>query len=190
MRLEELAKLEGDGINVTWKSFLLRPQPEERSIEQFTEYTNNWQRPADMEPNAPFSWPWSGQNVPPSYSVPAAVAGKVAATFGQESWHLFHRRLLETYFVENRTISELDVFSDVAAEVGIDEAEFRSTYLDQSSMLAQGVLEEHNEAIRRGVNGVPAVVVEDTYLISGAVDVAHYQAALERYREIRAAEQA
>ena len=173
MRLEELAEREGANITIEWKTFLLRPEPEERSMEQFVEYTKSWERPAEMEPRAPFFWPWSGLNEPPAFSVPAAVAGKAAETF-----------------VENRTVSDVGVLTSVAEAVGIDGDAYRTVFNEQGPDLTQRVLDEHHEALQRGVNGVPAVVVDDRYLISGAVDVDHYVAALARYREILSEESA
>ena len=190
MRLEELAEREGANITIEWKTFLLRPEPEERSMEQFVEYTKSWERPAEMEPRAPFFWPWSGLNEPPAFSVPAAVAGKAAETFGDDVWHRFHRRLLEAYFVENRTVSDVGVLTSVAEDVGIDGDAYRTVFNEQGPDLTQRVLDVHHEALQRGVNGVPAVVVDDRYLISGAVDVDHYVAALARYREILSEESA
>ncbi|MDG2113919.1 MAG: hypothetical protein P8N02_15055, partial [Actinomycetota bacterium] len=79
MRLDELARREGDDISIEWKSFLLRPAPEERSREDFADYTTKWERPAGLEPKTDFRFPWSGDE-PPESSLPSAVAGKVAGS--------------------------------------------------------------------------------------------------------------
>lgn len=188
MRLEQLAELEGDGVEIEWRSFLLRPDPEERDLAKFTEYTKSWERPAGLEPDAKFNTPWSGEHAPPSYSMPAAVAGKVAATFGDEAAGAYHRGLLDAYFVENRTVSDRDVLIDIAADVGIDGDEFAGRYDDQWAPMVHRVVDDHNEAIHSGITGVPAVVVDGKYLIGGAVDVEHYQRALAHVRAERASE--
>lgn len=186
MRLDELAAEEGDGVTIEWRSFLLRPAAEERDLGEFTAYTASWERPAGMEPRARFTTPWSGANDPPSHSLPAAVAGKVVQRMFAESFDEFHHRLMDAYFVENRTISERSVLVEVAGEAGVDEAVFASFYDDQWQPLARAAYEEHNQAINAGINGVPAVVVDNTYLVSGAVDTDHYRQVLARVREEQA----
>ncbi len=185
MRLEQLAGMEGDGVEIEWRSFLLRPEPEERDMEKFTKYTRSWERPAEIEPEAKFNSPWSGEHEPPSHSMPAAIAGKVAASFGPEAAKAYHQGLLDAYFVENRTVSDRDVLLDVADEVGIDREEFASRFDEGRVPIAHQVIEDHNAAINAGVTGVPAVVVDGRYLVGGAVDVDQYQRVLEHVRSER-----
>lgn len=185
MRLDELAEQEGDGIAIEWKSFLLRPEPEQRTLAEFTEYTKSWERPAGLEPLAGFNTPWSGVSPPPSHSLPAAIAGKTAATFGRATWRRYHQRLLRAYFIENRDISNSDVLLEIAREADIDTNVFEETRIANGKDFESQVFAEYNEALSSGVNGVPAVVIDHRYLVSGAVEVEHYQKALAHYREIR-----
>lgn len=187
MRLDELARREGDDISIEWKSFLLRPAPEERSRQQFADYTNSWSRPAGLEPDTDFTFPWTGDD-PPESSVPSAIAGKVAESFGAEQGRRFHHRLLEAYFTHNRTISDTEVLFDIAEQVGIDRATFASTYHDQRQPLLREVYDEHNLAINSGVTGVPAVVVDNRFLVPGAVDVDYYEEVLAHARSASASE--
>jgi len=48
VRLDELQREAEDALTVEWRAFLLRPVPEQRSLEQFTRYTERWARPASM----------------------------------------------------------------------------------------------------------------------------------------------
>ena len=185
MRLEELEKEQGDLIVIEWKSFLLRPQPESRTRQEFTEYTKSWERPAGLEPRAEFTTPWSGESAPPSHSLPAAIASKTAATFGQETWQRYHRNLLKAYFIENRDISSSDELLKIADESEIDKAAFEGVQTTNGETFKKQVFDEYNEALHNGVNGVPAVVIDNRFLISGAVEVEQYQKALDHYREIR-----
>ena len=187
MRLDELARREGDDITIEWKSFLLRPAPEERSKDQFADYTESWARPAGMEPETSFSYPWAG-GAPPESSVNSAVAGKVAAQLATDGGHEFHRRLLRAYFTDNRTISDLDTLADVAEEAGLSRDEFTSTFHDQHAPLLRQVYDEHNLAVNSGITGVPAVVVDERFLVPGAVDADQYERVLEHVRTERAAD--
>ena len=185
MRLEELEKEQGELIVIEWKSFLLRPQPESRTLQEFTEYTKSWERPAGLEPRAEFTTPWSGASAPPSHSLPAAIASKTAATFGQETWQRYHRNLLKAYFIENRDISSSEELLKIADESEIDKAAFEGVQTTNGENFKKQVFDEYNEALQNGVNGVPAVVIDNRFLISGAVEVEQYQKALDHYREIR-----
>ena len=164
---------------------MLRPEPEQRTLAEFTEYTKSWERPAGLEPLAQFNTPWSGASPPPSHSLPSAIAGKTAATFGQETWRRYHQKLLRAYFIENRDNSSSDVLLEVAHEADINTDVFEETRITNGKNFESQVFAEYNEALSSGVNGVPAVVIDNRYLISGAVEVEHYQKALAHYREIR-----
>lgn len=163
----------------------MRPQPETRTLEEFTEYTKSWERPAGLEPKATFVTPWSGQNPPPSHSLPAAIASKTAATYGLETWQRYHNKLLEAYFIENRDISNRAELLQVAEESDIAKVTFEEVRTANEAKFTKQVFDEYNEAISNGINGVPAVVIDNRFLISGAVEVEQYQKALEHYREIR-----
>ncbi len=181
MRLDELAEIEGDGIDIEWRSFLLRPAPEERYLLEFTKYTMSWERPGSMEPRASFN-EWSGGHEPPASSVPSAVGGKVAESFGAEKFAAFHHGMLNAYFTENRTISDVDVMVDVAEKAGIDPTEFLSRWHHNGDALVKQVAADHQQASMAGITGVPAVVVDGRYLVTGAVEVDHYQEVLARVR--------
>ena len=177
MRLDQITEQYGAAVAVRYHAFLLRPAPEPRTVEAFTRYTNSWMRPAEMEPAASFQV-WSGKHEPPSHSVPGLVAGKAAETFGEELSGAFHRRMLQAYFTENRTISDRDVQLDVAADVGID-AEAFAPLLDEQRFV-EAVVADHEDAYAHGITAVPSVVVNGQYLLQGALDVAQYERVVEK----------
>lgn len=166
---------------------MLRPEPEERTMEKFTRYTESWERPGSMEDRVTFNQ-WSGENEPPSHSMPSSAAGKVAATFGPEAARAFHHGAMRAYFTENRTISDRSVLLDIAAEAGIDRAEFQQRWEANEATLIGEVINEHNEAIGAGISAVPSLVVGERYLVPGAVDVADYRQVIERFRQEMEAE--
>ncbi len=174
MRLDKVKQEFGDAVDITWKSFLLRPNVEDRPMATFTRYTESWARPGENEPDATFNQ-WSGEHEPPSHSIPSSIAGKVAETFGEEAFHSYHWRLLESYFTENRTISDPEVLVDVAIQVGIDGDEFRTVMGTRAAEFAEVVIADHNEAVNSGISGVPAVVVNDEYPFTGAQEVDFYR---------------
>jgi predicted DsbA family dithiol-disulfide isomerase len=180
VRLEELQREAGDALILEWRAFLLRPFPEERSLEQFTHYTERWARPASTEPATTFRT-WTGEHPPPSHSMPSAVAGKaVLHTFGAAAFDRFHLALMRAYFAENRTISERAVLLDVAGAVGLDAAELAATLDANGAELEAEVVGDHRAALALGIAAVPTVVVDDEYLLQGAMTLDQYRKVISR----------
>jgi predicted DsbA family dithiol-disulfide isomerase len=169
----------GDLVTIEWKSFLLRPQPELRPLEQFRAYTERWARPDAMEPSCGFH-PWTSDTPPPTHSVPAAVAAKVVDRFGADVAARYHRALFHAYFNENRTVSDRAVLVAIAAEIGV--ARFDDALTEDGEDAQRAVFADYHEAIELGIHAVPAVVVDGRYLVQGAVEVDDYVQVLERAR--------
>ena len=180
MRLDELQREAGDALIVEWRAFLLRPVPEERTLEQFTRYTERWARPASMERATTFRT-WSGEHPPPSHSVPSALAGKaVLHAFGAESFDRFHLALMRAYFGDNRTISERSVILDVAKSVGLDAGELAASLDADGQALETEVVDDHRAALGLGISAVPTVVVDREYVLQGAMTLDQYRKVVSR----------
>jgi predicted DsbA family dithiol-disulfide isomerase len=164
----------GGQIAIEWKSFMLRPAPEKRQREKFVTYTESWLRPAALEPQATFRV-WASESNPPSHSLPALVAGKLAEQHGPDAAEAYHRALLVAYFSDNRTISDVDVQVDLASGIGLDGAEFATQLAEQRSGLAALVVDDHNQAIEIGITAVPTVVMGGALAVPGAQDVETYE---------------
>lgn len=180
MRLEQLQHDVGDVLQIEWHAFLLRPAATERSIESFTRYTTGWARPAASEPSATFHT-WSGEHPPPSHSIPTARAGKaVLHLFGDDAFDRFHLALMHAYFAENLTVSERAVILDVARQCGLD-AEALGAKLDaDEAALEAEVIADHRDALHRGIAAVPTVVVNDEYVLQGAMTGEQYRKVVAR----------
>ncbi|MBO0714205.1 MAG: DsbA family protein, partial [Acidimicrobiales bacterium] len=135
-----------------------------------------------LEPKAEFRT-WASDAAPPSHSVPSAVAGKVASTFGPSAFHDYHRALLHAYFAENRTISDRSVLVAVAGDVGLEVDLFSERFDSGYAQIEQEVLAEHNAAIQAGITAVPSVVVGRRYLVTGAVDEEQYRKVIGKARD-------
>jgi predicted DsbA family dithiol-disulfide isomerase len=180
VRLDELRREAGDALVLEWRAFLLRPFAEERSLEQFTHYTERWARPASMEPGTTFRT-WSGDHAPPSHSMPTAIAGKaVLRTFGADAFERFHLALMRAYFADNRTITERSVVLDVATSVGLDAAALAATLDAETPALEAEVIADHRAALALGIGAVPTVVVDEEYLLQGALTLDQYRKVLAR----------
>lgn len=177
----------GDEVALEWKSYLLRPEPRETDVERFRAYARSWERPAALEPGLVFRC-WEGDSAPPTHSLPAAVAGKVAEGYGEEASLAYRLALFAAYFGENRTISDPDVLADVAGSVGIDAAEFRRRLDDDRAVATDAVFDDFSDALELGVTSVPSVVLPGRLVLRGARDDHEYDEALARARAARVAD--
>ena len=88
--------------------------------------------------------------------------------------------LFAAYFSENRDVNDPDVLADVAASCGMDRDEVVSTLA--GNRLADEVRERERLWIDRGIRGVPAMVFDGKYLVTGAQGEEGYETLLERLR--------
>ncbi len=155
-RLHRIEAEFGDAVAIEWRSFLLRPDPSRRrTLDEFRAYTQSWLRPA-AEPDAPVFRPWESDAGPPSHSVPPHLVAKAAATLGRPAFDRMHARLLAAYFGENRDVTDLATLQALWAEVGLPPDDFARA---ADPALLSEVVSQHNEAVTRGLNGVPAVMM-------------------------------
>ena len=185
MRLGQLEARLGERIEIEWKSFMLRPRPGRRTREEFVAYTESWRRPAAMEPAAELR-PWATADDPPSHSLPALVAAKVAAGFGRDAYDAYHLALLRAYFAENRTISTPAVQAEIADEVGIGREAFADRLAAERDDCVEVVLAEHESAVNNGITAVPTVLLGDVLAVPGAQDVEVYERLITKITERRA----
>ena len=182
-RIEAVEAEYGDAVDVRWHSFLLQPEPTPKPLDRFRRYTERWVAPGGpgaADPDAGFTvW---GDTPPPSHSLPPAIAGKAAATFGAAAFDTFHRALMAAYFCENRDISARDTVLDVAATCGFDRDEFAEVLRTRGGELRTLVLADHEAALERGVHAVPTVLINDVLPLPGAQDLDTYRRMIDRIR--------
>lgn len=178
MRLRRIEEEFGEQVRLEWRSFLLRPQPDpRRTLDKFRAYTHSWRRPAE-EPDAPPFRIWEGDAGPPSHSVPPHLAAKAAALLGAAAFERLHERLLHAYFTENRDITDSNTLLALWREAQLPEDGFARV---SDPALLRATIDQHNEAIEHGVNGVPAVCMEGREgVVIGAQPVELYRRWIER----------
>jgi predicted DsbA family dithiol-disulfide isomerase len=77
-----------------------------------------------------------------------------------------HHELLKTYWDEGRDVSDLSVLRDVAARAGVDVAGMESAI--KANRFGDYLDARRAEAEELGINGIPAHVIADRYLVMGA----------------------
>ena len=86
--------------------------------------------------------------------------------------------LFAAYFSENRDVNDPEVLADVAAGCGLDRDEVLSVLA--GTRFADEVRERERTWTERGVSGVPAMVFDGKYLVTGAQGEEGYVQLLER----------
>src|SRR5690606_9553653 len=88
------------------------------------------------------------------------------------------KALFATHFTDGRNLTDPGVLADAAAAAGLDRAEAAAVLAD--GRYAEAVKAEADLWLSRGINSVPAVVIEGKYLISGGQPVAVFEEALRK----------
>jgi predicted DsbA family dithiol-disulfide isomerase len=144
-------------IAIAWRSYLLRPDPNEaRNLEKFRTYTKGWERPA-AEPDGGTFRVWKGYEGPPSHSVPPHLVAHAAAKLGRAEFDAVHERLFSAYFAESRDITRTETLRAIWKECRLPEGAFERR---DDPALREAVLADHKEAIELGIHGVPAVRID------------------------------
>ncbi|MDY6941206.1 MAG: DsbA family oxidoreductase [Cyanobacteriota bacterium] len=90
-------------------------------------------------------------------------------------------RILRAYFSEGQPIGEVEVLSNLAAEVGLDRGEVRAFL--ESDAGTQEVRNLERQIATQGIRGVPSIRIGANWL-SGARSVAEYRTALQQMMEV------
>jgi predicted DsbA family dithiol-disulfide isomerase len=155
VRLHRLVAEYGGRLRLAWRSFLLRPRPEPRTLEAVRAYTRSWLRPAAEEEGATFRV-WATTEGPPTHSVPPHVVAKAAARIGPDAFERMHAALLDAYFARNRDITAAGTLRSLWSEIGLPPAEFDRV---SDPVLLDEVVTEHNAAVRAGITSVPTTML-------------------------------
>lgn len=87
-------------------------------------------------------------------------------------------RLFLAFFTEGKNIADLDTLTQLGEDIGLDEAEIKSAFTDDTyvSLVKQDI----QEAQKIGVQGVPFFVLDRKYGVSGAQPSQAFSANLEQ----------
>lgn len=157
---------------LSWKSYLIRDE----GVTAFDDYiASHFERANRNEEGIVFS-PWMSGPYP-TWGMPALKAGKAAALQGKEKWRSFHLAVMKAFYTDGRDISKDAVLEEIGNEAGLIMDQFLAACRDRTwedlvykeTRRAQGVF---------GIRSIPAVVVEDSFLLEGAVSISRYREAI------------
>ncbi|HJE19305.1 MAG TPA: DsbA family protein [Aliicoccus persicus] len=95
------------------------------------------------------------------------IAAKAAGLLGGEKsyWEVFDA-LQHALFVDNKDIADTSVIEAVIRDTSLDFEQWKKRFEDPKT--EQAVQEDLDFVKKNGINSVPALIVEDKYLINGA----------------------
>jgi len=97
-------------------------------------------------------------------SRPLLIGAKYAESVGHGP--AYHARLMQAYWQEAQDVDDREVLVNLAEEVGLTRENFEEA-LEAKEWL-QAVLEDLAQAHQFGIGGVPAMVFDNRFLVSGA----------------------
>ena len=104
---------------------------------------------------------------------------------GQEREDDMKQALFQAYFTDQRDVSDVDALADVAAAAGFNRD--AALEIATKTPAANEVRAHQKYWIEQGVQGVPSMVFDQKYLITGAQGVENYTRILQKVLEARAA---
>ncbi len=179
MRLKKIKEEYGDKVDIQYRVFMLRPEPDPSAV--FNDYRRTHWRNAGSQPESGEFNGWETDEEFPNCSLPSAEAGLAARSQGPEAWGRFHENLLKAFFTENRNITQTSVLVDVAEKSGLDVPLFRDEL--ESGLHRREAMEEYLEATQMGITGIPSVVVNEKAVLVGAVPSEQYRSVIDNILE-------
>lgn len=197
-----LKELEGEiAAEIRWRSFELNPQMPPEGEEQEAHLQRKYGRPAEegarirgqmkaIADSAGVSLSWEGEGpdgeeAPPAMMWNTRDCHKLLAfaleQAGPQVQTALKLALFRAHFNERRKLGDRDVLLDIAASVGLHRAAAKAA-LDDPDLEAR-VLAEEAQAWDMNISGVPAMIVENKFLIPGAQGPEVYVNALRRVAE-------
>jgi predicted DsbA family dithiol-disulfide isomerase len=174
-RMQAALKLLGKEFTpkIVWRPFQLNPNMPIEGLNRKTYRTKkfgSWERSLAMD--AEVAATGKGLGIEFNYDkvliTPNTLAGHRLLWWPEQQHHQDHlaEALFRAYFTESRDVGRHDVLAEVAAEVGLPQAE-TIVFLDSDAGKKE-VEEEALKGLKFGLQGVPFFVVNDVPALSGA----------------------
>lgn len=86
-------------------------------------------------------------------------------------------RLFSVYFSERKSLGDINILVDAAADVSLDPGKAREAL--ETAVYAENVRKIESKWIKLGINAVPAFILQQKYLITGAQDTEVFKQQIE-----------
>jgi predicted DsbA family dithiol-disulfide isomerase len=122
---------------------------------------------------------------PPLTSVPALTALAAARLQGPAREKALRKALQDAAFQQGVNVTRRDVLLELAERSGLDVTKFVGAL--KSCHIERGIRAAFEDALDKGIDGAPALVIGDEWLVAGARSTEEYVTILRRYVGARVA---
>ncbi len=178
-----LEQLDGTFGPLRLEPFPLRPEARAPTRNERRELARA-ARSAAKEPEASGTSPalWLSRD-PPFTTIPVLTALAAARQQGLAREDALRDAIREAGLVRGINVTRRDVLYELAETAGLDVGRFAGAFAAPAT--ERRVLEVFEDAVDRGIEGAPALVIGDEWLLLGPRTTAEYQAVLKRYATSR-----
>jgi len=120
---------------------------------------------------------------PPLSTLPALAAMEAARLQGPSREAAFRGAVREAALVRGINVTRRDVLYELAGAAGLDVGKFASALAAPAT--ERRVLESYDDALGKGIESAPALVIADEWLIAGPRSADEYRSVLRRYAAAR-----
>ncbi|WP_299373608.1 DsbA family oxidoreductase [uncultured Tateyamaria sp.] len=185
-QLEQALAMTGSGARIRWHPFELNPAmpPEGQNLTEHIAEKYGASAEQSAQNRAHLVALGKTLGIDFAFSAQSRIYNTFAAhqvldfALSQGVQHPLKLALFETYFTGQRDVSDWDVLRDVAETVGLDRDDV--TDVLESGRLAQGVREKQQFWTANGISGVPSMVFDGKYLLTGAQGADTYAQLLQK----------
>ncbi len=110
---------------------------------------------------------------PPASNIAPLLAVEAAGLQGAAARSVYMDAMRRAALEQGINIARADVALELASAVGLNMNQFSAAY--HSPQTRRFILEEHRGAVARGIDGVPTLVIERRWMISGLRDPSEYR---------------
>ena len=168
-------------VQVEWRAYELRPEgtpplPPEVEAAHRQRIAEGWPRVQQIALDR-FGLELKRSEEPSSRPTRLAHIGAKYAQ-AQGRGEPYHKAVFKAHWLDLRDISSVDTLAEIAREAGLDEAGVRAALADPD--YAAAVETDEYWAFQQGLQGVPAFIFCNRYLVSGAQPVELLQEVYDR----------
>jgi predicted DsbA family dithiol-disulfide isomerase len=173
-RVELLRQELGELVRIQYRSYALRPHDALPTPQEVAAQVREVRR-ARREPEGKLLRPdlWRSSD-PPRSSLPALVALEAARLQGPDAQRALAQAMRMAGLEQGVNVTRSDVIYELASRVGLNMNRFSAAFTSPSTHGL--VADDHEDAVERGVKGVPTLVMAGRWMVSGL-------RTLEEYRE-------
>jgi predicted DsbA family dithiol-disulfide isomerase len=164
--LKELQQIED--VSYRWHAYELRP---EGSPPMSPDYLRKIETESRPRFNQMMREMFELEMKPGPFGIVSRLALAAEKYAEEQGVSAFHDAAFNAYWLDSRDISDLAVLRDITESVGMDGEAFESTFSNPAQRAAyeSRVVADIRQAYAYGLQGVPAIIIENRYLVPGYV---------------------